>query len=313
MNCKPRAFSALALLTLAGLLLPGALAAQDFRNSPSHSDSLSPAPARTGITPPDTSAANPFLVYTAVPDSGEDPQPSGPSAAPASPWDKDEDSWRVDVYPVYAWAPVMGADVKLPEQPSSPGSGGGGGEVIPSGSTSGSFNGAAFAGAEVFKSHISLAGSFLWAGLSGDRTVPRVHVGMHFVYGQILAGFAVWKGLSAEAGVRRIAFHVSAEVADYPEVSRTPGVWDPIIGATYRYRLSKKWRVQGHFDGGGFGVGSDVDLLAGARADWRFANHFGMAMGVAAQRFKISNTRLNQTLTVDQTLWGPLFGFGMYF
>ena len=57
--------------------------------------------------------------------------------------------WKTIVYPVYGWAPIFGADVRLPEQPSTPGSGGGAGGVgvsIPSASTSGNFNGAAFGG-----------------------------------------------------------------------------------------------------------------------------------------------------------------------
>ena len=71
-------------------------------------------------------------------------------------------------------------------------------------------------------------------------------------------------------------------------------------------------------DGGGFGVGCDYDLSEGARADWRFAKHFGMSMGVAALQFKITNTILDntsvrRTLTLSQTTWGPVFGFGIFF
>jgi hypothetical protein len=34
-----------------------------------------------------------------------------------------------------------------------------------------------------------------------------------------------------------------------------------------------------HGDGGGFGVGSEVDMTATGRAEWQFARHFGIAMG----------------------------------
>jgi hypothetical protein len=82
---------------------------------------------------------------------------------------------------------------------------------------------------------------------------------------------------------------------------------------TYRKQLNRKWRVTGHFDGGGFGVGSDLDISANAAADWRFAKHFGMTMGGAYLHFENSNTVLTKTLTIKPTMYGPTFGFGIYF
>jgi hypothetical protein len=235
-------------------------------------------------------------------------------------WNKDPDAWQTIIYPIFAWAPVLGADIKLPEIPSGPGGGGGsGGGIIPEGSTSGNFNGAAFVGAEVLKSKWSLTANALYAGMSGDRTSPKVHIGLDVIFGGIMVGRQLLlNGLSLEGGFRRLALNISGTVLDYPEAHRKPGVWDPLIGATYRRQLSKKWRLNGHFDGGGFGVGCDYDLVEGGRADWRFAKHFGMTMGVAAFQFKISNTildetRLRKTLTLSQTTWGPEFGFGIYF
>jgi hypothetical protein len=142
------------------------------------------------------------------------------------------------------------------------------------------------------------------------------------IFGGILVGHQLLlDGLSVEGGFRRMALNVNATVLDYPEVSRKPGVWDPLLGVTYRRHLSKKWRLTGHMDGGGFGVGCDYDMVEGARADWHFAKHFGMDMGAAAFQFKISDTKsvtvdntvLSKTLTLSQTTWGPEFGFGIYF
>jgi hypothetical protein len=167
-----------------------------------------------------------------------------------------------------------------------------------------------------------MTANVLYAGMSGDRTSPHVHLGLNVIFGGILVGRQLLlDGLSLEGGFRRMALHINATVLDYPEVSRKPGVWDPLIGATYRRQLSKKWRLIGHFDGGGFGVGCDYDMVEGARADWRFAKHFGLDMGLAALQFKISDTKsvtvgntvLRKTLTLSQTTWGPQFGFGIYF
>src|ERR1700687_3115236 len=69
-----------------------------------------------------------------------------------SDWDKGPNAWKVIVYPVYAWVPFFSTSVTLPAIPTPPGGGGGGGgSVIPSGTTSGSLNGAAFTGAEIYK------------------------------------------------------------------------------------------------------------------------------------------------------------------
>lgn len=297
------------------------LAAQDF-HAASQPDSTSKAfdNATMAAMPPEGPWAEAVFDSSAAdsddrPVSREDKQGD---------WDNGPDAWKIAIYPIFAWAPVLGADIKLPEIPSGPGGGGGGGggEIIPEGKTSGNFNGAAFAGAEVLKSKWSMTANVLYAGMSGDHTSPKVHLGLNVIFGGAMVGHQLLlNGLSLEGGFRRIALGINATVLDYPEVSRKPGVWDPLLGVTYRRQLSKKWRLDGHMDGGGFGVGCDYDMVEGGRADWRFAKHFGMTMGVAAFQFKISDTKsvtvdntvLSKTLTLAQTTWGPEFGFGIYF
>jgi hypothetical protein len=93
----------------------------------------------------------------------------------------------------------------------------------------------------------------------------------------------------------------------------SPGYWDPLIGLTYRRLLGKKWRVLVHGDGGGFGVGSDVDVSAAGRAEWQFARHFGLAMGYGGMHFSDSTSVPRGTLTIKPTMHGPIFGFGTYF
>src|SRR5206468_12205179 len=112
--------------------------------------------------------------------------------------------------------------------------------------------------------------------VSGDNSNPKTHVGMDVFYGQSMAGREIFKDLTLEGGVRRITVKISASVGDNPEVSRKPGLWDPLIGTTWRHQFGRKWMLHAHLDGGGFGVGSDLSLAASARADWRFAKHFGV-------------------------------------
>ena len=234
----------------------------------------------------------------------------GPPANTKSDWDKDPNAWKFIIYPVYAWVPFFSSRVTLPEIPSPPG---GGGPVVPTSTTSGSLNGAAFAGAEIYKGKWSGMFTFLYAGLSSTRTTPRTTVTADFLYGQALVERDVYKGLSLGAGFRRMALDLTATLDTYPSVSREPGFWDPLLSATYRKQLSKKWRFTGHFDGGGFGVGSTFDIGAAASADWRFAKHFGLTMGGAYLHFENSDTVLRRTLTIEPTMYGPTFGFGIYF
>jgi len=246
---------------------------------------------------------------------------AGPGAPPprqsnsGSLWEADPSSWKIAIYPIYGWLPVFGANVTLPALPELPG----GGIAGPNASTvSGSFNGAGFAGLEIEKSRVVGSAAFLYAAVSGDNSNPKAHMGLDVIFGQANVGYQLVRSLSLEGGVRRMSVKISASVGERPEVSRKPGVWDPVIGMTWTQVMGRKWRLRAHFDGGGFGVGSDVTLSGTARVDYRFAKHFGVAMGISALHFQITDTVADQTqfkrtLTARQTLYGPLFGFGIYF
>lgn len=236
------------------------------------------------------------------------------SSSVDSNWEKDPSAWQVAIYPIYAWVPVFGASVKIPAPPlpSNPVAG----EGTASGTTSGSLNGAAFVGAEILKSKWSVTANALWAGLSGDRDTPRAHIGLDVIYGQLMAGREIVPTLSLEGGFRRMTLNLNASVDDSSghEVSGSakPGFWDPLIGMTWRKHVGN-WQFRTHFDGGGFGVGSDVSLGASLLADWRFAKHFGVAMGGGALHFQETSTISEKSYTVRQTVYGPVFGFGIYF
>ena len=66
-------------------------------------------------------------------------------------------------------------------------------------------------------------------------------------------------------------------------------------------------------EGGGFGVGADVDLAASVRADLKIVKHFGVTLGYTALYLKLSDTVAERTFEVKQTLHGPVLGLGFYF
>ena len=182
-----------------------------------------------------TDSSGPVATETVLENPKADSQVSS-AANSKSDWDKDPNAWKFIIYPVYAWVPFFSSRVTLPEIPSPPG---GGGPVVPTSTTSGSLNGAAFAGAEIYKGKWSGTFTFLYAGLSSTRTTPRTTLTADFLYGQALVERDVYKGLSFGAGFRRMALDLTATLDTYPSVSRKPGFWDPLLSATYRERSAK--------------------------------------------------------------------------
>jgi len=89
-------------------------------------------------------------------------------------------------------------------------------------------------------------------------------------------------------------------------------VYGILSPASHRKPLGRRWQLGLHGDGGGFGVGSDVTYALTGRMDCRFSKHFGMALGYGLLHFKISDTVASRNLTIDQTMHGPIFGFGIY-
>lgn len=212
--------------------------------------------------------------------------------------------WHIAIYPALAWAPVFGSGITLPPTPSNP--------IVESGSTNGSFNGAYFGGARLERGKWSADALFMWAALSSSRTTPRTNINLDFVFGDAMAGRELYRGLYLEGGFRRMSLDVQATIGTN-SASRNLGVWDPLIGLTYRKQLGKKWRILIHGDGGGFGVGSDVDVTATGRAEWQFARHVGITMGYGGMHLSESDNRDRETFKISPTLHGPIFGFGVYF
>jgi hypothetical protein len=228
-------------------------------------------------------------------------------------WKKDPEAWNVEFYPVYVWAPFMGAKLTLPTFPDSPNlpdlPGGG----APSSSVTSGIKGAAFVAFRVEKGKWVVDANALWAGMSVDKVSPKVDLGLDIIFGQGMVGYEVLPGLTAEGGVRRMALNVSVTLFQFAQLDRKPGVWDPLVGMSYRRALGRKWRMDLHADGGGFGVGSQNTYALTAQMDYRFSRHLGMTLGYGLLHFKIADTVLQRTLTIDQTLNGPILGFGIYF
>ena len=244
------------------------------------------------------------------------PDPSPNASASATQTNDESGKLKVAIYPLFGWLPFFSSSVNAP-----PPVGGsvGGGNLIANPNTS--LNGAAAFALDVSFKKFLFEGQGMFGTLSATRSSPYVKVSTSLHYGDFFGGYQIGKGFSALAGVRRMALGFDATVADLPTFSRHPGVWDPLLGIEWRRTLGRKFFVQARFDGGGFGVGSDVDLDAQGRVEWRFVKHFGVVLGyqVLHNRFSgtvldtVANGTLARPWNYHQTMYGPLLGFGIYF
>jgi hypothetical protein len=224
------------------------------------------------------------------------------AAQPAGP----DDGWDIAVYPILAWVPLdIGIDVEIP--PFN-GSGGGLGEIIDS-----RFDGAFFGGVAASNGQWRIEGYGIWAAFGGDRVErPSLVVDMDVIYGDAKVGRRIAPDLYVTGGVRRLAFKYDITLGDFPRFSRKPGLWDPLVGiGWHRVGPSVEWHAT--FEGGGFGIGADVDLGATFRVDWKLARHFGFAAGYNVMYLKVTDEVVGRTVIVKPTLHGPAVGIGLYF
>ena len=224
-----------------------------------------------------------------------------PSARPST-----TDDWKVSIYPIFAWVP-LGIDIDVDVPPFEGGSGGSG-EIV-----DGRFDGAFLGGFSAAKGLFRVDGDGLWAGVGGDRPErPFLRVDADVIYVHLTGGVKVVKDLYVIGGVRRLALKYNVALGELPEFERKPGVWDPLVGLGW-HSYYNKLEVHATFEGGGFGVGTDVEYAGAFRLDWKPLSHFGLIGGYNYLYFKLSDDRANRTFTVKQTLHGPVVGIGFYF
>lgn len=214
--------------------------------------------------------------------------------------------WKVTLYPVLVWVP-MGIDINV-NVPPIDGGGGGGGSIV-----DGRFDGAFLGGFSVSHRFWRIDADGLWAAVGGDRPQnPKLTVDVDAVYFHATGGVKVYKDLYVTGGVRRYALKYNVKLADYAPFERKPGVWDPVVGMGWHY-AGKKLEAHATFDGGGFGVGADVDIAAGFHVDWKPVRFFGLTGGYQVLYIKGSDTVASKEFTFTQTLHGPVAGIGFYF
>ena len=217
-----------------------------------------------------------------------------------------DDGWKVVIYPIYGWLPINRAETRLPEVPEV------GGPVVPEGETDSGLDQAILAAFRVEKGRFSLEGGFLYAGLSGDKELPLLKLEVDTTLADLRAGFEVVPDLYLEAGARYVGLDMKATIGDYPTREWKPDQWGGVFGLTYRPLLGKNWRLILHGDYGGVGTDS-YSITGAARVEWQPLKHFLLVAGVTAIYLNTEGTIGTKSVELEQTLYGPIVGFGIPF
>jgi hypothetical protein len=218
-----------------------------------------------------------------------------------------QNGWDVAVYPIFVWVP-LGIEIDVDVPPFN-GDGGEAGQIVDS-----RFDGAFLGGAAASNGTWRIEGYGIWAGFGGDRAErPFLTVDIDLIYGDVRLGRRIAPDLYVTGGVRRLALDYDIVLGTLPAFSRKPGIWDPLVGVGW-HRVGQTVEWHAAFEGGGFGVGADVDLGATFRVDWKPVRHFGFAAGYNFLYLKVTDSPDNvRTVIVKQTLHGPALGIGFYF
>ena len=224
-------------------------------------------------------------------------------------------STRVTIYPLLVQAPIFGASINLP-----PRDGGGGDNGEQDGSTKISFNSAWGYGLRVVADRWLAELNGTWADVSAERITPLVEVDTDTRLVSGRGGVRVAPSLYATGGFRRISSELSFKLAGSTRefsASTEPVLWDPVIGVGLRSDKGPL-RFDATFEGGGFGVGTDVEYWGEANVDWELFPHFVLRAGYTLFYYKMTIADVNvgsvqRTVISKQTLHGPAIGIGITF
>ena len=229
-----------------------------------------------------------------------------PGTAAAQPSQGDTKVW---IYPILVWVPSFKATPTVPPFPDTPD-----GPDLPggSGTTATSFDGAALAGFSIEKARWRVDADGIWAALVTERERPLLEVDLDVIYGHVSGGVKIVKDLYVTAGVRRLALKYDIELADRAQhFVRKPGIWDPLVGIGWHSDLGSRWTLHATGEGGGFGVGSDLELAGSVRADVKLGGHVGLTFGYNVLYLKLCDTVAPADVRGEADAPGPRRGAGI--
>lgn len=129
-------------------------------------------------------------------------------------------------------------------------------------------------------------------------------------------GYQVCDYFQAFAGTRynNISGELTPNGPGARVITGTQDWWDPIIGANLTYPIiGQKLSLNGHFDVGGFGAGSDITWQAFPYLEWRFAKWASVQAGYRWLGTDYETGSGINKFRYDVVLQGPQIGLTAHF
>jgi hypothetical protein len=210
--------------------------------------------------------------------------------------------WEIRFAPVFFWAPINSTTAS--EGTESP----------PEDLTqSDSGLNAAYAGRLEYRNGPWLgSGEILYGSVfhqATDASGVSTDLDFRFSLIELYGGRELGHDLAVLGGFRHYSGTISFMSSDAPPVDRDDALLDPVVGVSWRPRLSEHWDLALSGDVGGFGVGFDLSSSETAVFTAQFSRHCGADVGYRALYMK----KVDSSGTLKTTLYGPVFGFELFF
>lgn len=172
----------------------------------------------------------------------------------------------------------------------------------------------------IHKSNFGFMLDYMYISVSGDKETklgPGLNVGLTTKLLQ-LAGIyrfgSEQHAFGAVAGIRYYSVEVDVAFARLPiSLSAKEDLVDPIIGATYKWKIADKWNLNLYGDIGGFGIGSDFTWQAlGVINFWPW-KHVGFTGGYRALNYQFEEEIAAKPFELELLIHGPILGVSFRF
>jgi hypothetical protein len=128
-----------------------------------------------------------------------------------------------------------------------------------------------------------------------------------------MGGFEVAPALYVDAGFRHFDVKMTAAVLEFPQVTWRPGIWESVVGVTFRPKLGKNVRLFSQTNFGGMGDASHRTVAATAVVEWKPSTHLVVGAGYGLLHLRADGSMLGRPVHFAQTLNGPMLTLGVPF
>ena len=227
---------------------------------------------------------------------------------PAATQSKTSSGGTTTIYPIYVFAPVLGADVNLPPGPDLPPCDSCNTEERVTSGLSGAYMGAV----HIENNRIFVDAAFLYAGMTADATSKVAKLEADTSFGTIVGGVRVVDALFVEAGTRRTGLTLKATIKSGSYEWKS-SQWTSVIGTSYNPQLTPTLKLYVHYDYAGVENDHLSTSTFNGRLEWEAAKHFVLTGGYGWLHMNLDGTIRNKDIRLNQTLHGPILGIGFTF